>query len=644
MLTTVRRLSKSWFAAVIIGILIVGLAVVGMFDPMRFNFSNDVITAGSRSVSQPDFRRIIDNLNDRNAQQTGQRFTMSELVDSGQFEQILGSLAGEESLFAWVQRIGLRPAQELIAAQIRQQPYFFDPVTGQFSEEAMTRALAEGGMTPAQFEETLRHQIAAEHYVSAATAALRLPRVYGALAASYAGQTRNGRWIELSPSDIRDLPAPTDEQLTTLLNEVAEQVREPELRTITVAQFTPALAARGVQITEQQIQDRFNFQRDSLGTAETRTFVTLTAPNAQAAQTIVRRLRAGESPAAVATSLNIEPVTYDNQPQSAVADARVGAAAFGMTAGAVSDPVQAELGLVVIKLTSVSPGRAATLAEHRQEIIQALTLEQARVRVTEMVQRYVSLREGGASLRDAATQAGGEVATLPAFSADGTLANRQPLGAPEILYETAFQTAEGSDSDVVDAGEDVYFAVHVDEITPARMPTVAELRPQLVQFWTVREVSRRLQERGNALAQRIRNGEDIAAVARAEGLRLTTRTGVGRDAGEGEGALGQGVVEGLFGQGRGEVFSGPADRQGRYVVGVVDAITAPTAAIAGRQAAGALQGMTNQMGQSELIPSMQNAARAAVDTRVYPDRARAALGLPAEGAAGSAPAPGQGAE
>lgn len=645
MLTTVRRLSKSWFAVIIVGLLVVGLAFTQMYDPMRFDFSTHVIKAGDREVSQPQFRQIIDNLNERNAQATGQRFTMAELVESGQHLQILESLAGEESLVAWAWRVGLRPARDLIAAQLRQQPAFFDPVTGQFSEEAMARALSENAMTPAEYVDTLSHQVAAEHYVAGAAAGLRLPSVYGAIAAAYAGETRDGRWILMSPADIRDVPNPTDAQLSALLTEMADQVREPEFRTVTLVRFTPTLAAAGVEVSEQAIQDRFNFQRQSLGTPETRTFVTLTAPSAQVAQTISRRLRAGEDPAAVARSLNIEPVPYDNQPRSAVPDARVAQTAFGMTQGSVSDPVQGELGLVVIKLTDISAGQEATLAEHREEIVSALRMEQARVRVSEMVEQFATLREGGATLRDAATQVGASVVEVPPFSAEGALPNGQPLGAPEILYETAFETGQGSASDIVDAGEDEYFALQVDEIRAARMPTVDELRPQLVQFWRSREVARRLQERGNAIAARIRGGEDIAAVARSEGLTLTTRTGVGREPAEGANGLSPDLLGGLFGQPPGEVFSGPADREGRYVVGIADRAAPPTAVLAGRQAAQILRQMTGQAFQSEIIPAMQDGARAAIGTRVYPDRAATALGVtpstpPAGGPAGS----GQGSE
>lgn len=633
MLTTTRRFAKSWVAYALLGLLVLSLVVVGTItDPLRsLDFSNAVIRAGDREVSQPQFRGIVDRFNEQRAQETGQRFTMQELVDAGGHVQLMEQLAGEESLFAWIWDAGIRPAEELVADRLRQIQAFFDPVTGQFDEEAMARLLAENGQTPAEFEADMRDQVAYEHYAAGAAAGMRMPRVYGAVFAAYGGETRNGRWIILSPSDIGEIPAPTDAQLTELLNEVADQVRLPELRTVTLVRFTPTQAVSDVEVSDDAIAERFQFQRQTLGTPETRSFVTLTAANAQAAQGIVRRLRAGEEPAAVARALNIEPVTYTDQPRSAVADSGVAAAAFGLQSGAVSDPVQGDLGLVVIKVTEITAGQEARLEDHRAEIEQALRLEAARARVSELVERFVQLREGGMALREAAEQAGGQIVTVGPFTEQGAMADGRQL--PPIVAETAYSTAEGSDSDIVDAGNDEYFAMRVDEVTPARLPSVDELRDDLTQYWRNRELGRRLQERGNAIAERVRGGEDIAAVARAEGLTLTTREGVGRQPQEGEGALGQGVMEGLFGQGRGQVFSGPADDQGNFVVGVVDRIAPPAAAVAGRRAEEVRMPLTAQAYQQEIMPAIQAAARVEVDVRTYPDRASLALGVtpPAEG-------------
>ena len=635
MLTTTRRFAKSWVAYVLLGLLILSLAIVGTItDPLRgLDFSNAVVRAGDREVTQPQFRGIVDRFNEQRAQETGQRFTMQELVEAGGHVQLMEQLAGEEGLFAWIWRAGIRPAQELVASQLRETQAFFDPVTGQFDEDAMTALLAENGMTPADYEADLRDQIAAEHYAAGVAAGMRMPRVYGALLAAYGGETRDGRYILLTPEDAGEIPAPTDAQLTELLNEVADQVRQPELRTVTLVRFTPSQAVDDVEVSEEAIAERFAFQRDTLGTPETRSFVTLTAANAQAAEGIVRRLRAGEDPAAVARALNIEPVTYDDQPRSAVADGGVAQAAFSLQSGAVSDPVQGDLGLVVIKVTDITAGEEATLEDHRATIEESLRLEAARVRVSELVEQFVELRQGGMDLREAAEQAGGEVLVLPPFTQEGALPNGQPMGAPPIIYETAYATAEGSDSEIMDAGNDEYFAMRVDEVTPARLPTIDEMRDDLTQYWTNRELGRRLQERGNAVAARIRGGEDIAVVAEAEGLTLTTREGVGREPQEGEGALGQGVLEGLFGQGQGQVFSGPADEAGNFVVGVVDRIAPPVAAVAGRQAEQARLPLTAQAFQQEILPAIQAAAREEVEVQTYPDRAALALGVtpPAEG-------------
>jgi peptidyl-prolyl cis-trans isomerase D len=102
---------------------------------------------------------------------------------------------------------------------------------------------------------------------------------------------------------------------------------------------------------------------------------------------------------------------------------------------------------------------------------------------------------------------------------------------------------------------------------------------------------------------------------------------VGRQPQEGEGALGQGVMEGLFGQGRGQVFSGQADDEGNFVVGVVDRVVPPVAAVVGRQAEEVRMPLTAQAFQQEILPAIQAGARVEVDVRTDPDRAALALGV-----------------
>src|SRR5690606_12165238 len=111
MLAATRRFAKSWAAALIIGLLIISFAVFGINDVFNFSFSNAVIKAGDREVSQAQFSRRFDNVKSNIEAQQGRPVTVQELDERGLVSAILDSIAGEEGFFAWAWRAGLRPAQ-----------------------------------------------------------------------------------------------------------------------------------------------------------------------------------------------------------------------------------------------------------------------------------------------------------------------------------------------------------------------------------------------------------------------------------------------------------------------------------------------------------------------------------------------------
>ncbi|MDO1558528.1 SurA N-terminal domain-containing protein [Brevundimonas sp. 2R-24] len=640
MLSSFRAFAKSKVALVLIGLLIISFAVFQFSDTFGANPGGAVITAGDREITRQEFAaqfaRVKQNMEQQNG---GQPIPQDELIQRGVHMQMLEQMAADEGLYAWLWKVGVRPSEQLIIEQIRAIPAFFNQITGAFDEDEYNRRLAEANLTAPVFERGLRDEMSANHFAAALVAGSRAPRVYGALMASVQMQSRDGRWFFVTQDMAGTAPAPTDAQLTAFMNENAEALRRPEMRRTTLVLFTPSQQLGQVSVTDAQIQERFNFRRDALGQPETRTFVTIAARDRAAADRIAQALRAGQDPAAVAEANGVEPVAYDNRPASAVADQAVRQAVFGMQPGQVSNPIQGSLGLTVAKLTSITPGRAATLEDNRAAIEQELRQEAARARVYEQVEAFQQARDGGASITEAAQRTNGQVVQLPYLTEQGIAENGQRLGAPESVFQTAFATEAGGESDIVDAGEGQYFALRVEDVREAALPPLEEVRPQLTDVWTRRENARLLQAKADELAGRVRGGEDIAAVAASAGADLVTRTGVSvQTAGE----TPQGVLQGLFGQGRGQVFSGPAD-QTRMVVGRVDAVHAPTAALAARPAEQARPRLTMGL-MNELTEIARSQAGEAVKVRTYPDQAQRALGIdpeaaPAEGGEGAADAP-----
>lgn len=638
MIKLFRDFAKSKWAIGLFVLLILSFAIVGGSQTDVFGGlgPKHVISAGDRSVDAAQFRTDFERIRTNAQEQEGRPLTTEDLVEAGVHLRYLEGQTQRLGFLEWAHKVGIRPSEELVLKRIREIPAFFNQITGQFDQAQYEQALAGQNVTPVQLEDEFRDTAVSEHFAAAIQAGLRTPRIYGALIAGRALEVRDGRWFNVTQAMAGTAAAPTEAQLTAFLNENADRLRRPEFRIASVVVFTDAPGSSPPPIPEARIVERFEFRKDGLSTPERRTFTTLTAPDMAGAERIVAALRAGQSPAAVAEANRIQPAEYTAQPRSAVPDPAVAAAVFGLTAGQVSAPVRARVGFTVARVAAITPGAPATLEGVREAIVAELQEEDGKTRVYSRVEAYEKARQAGKPLAAAVAEVGARIVQLPPFTQEGRMPDGQPLQAPPQLIQSASTLTKGAESDLIDAGQGQYFVLRLDDIRPAALPTLAEVRAPLAQQWTLRENARRLTARAEALAARVRGGEDIAAVAASVGATVTTRAGVQQNA-EAQTALGEGVLAGLFGQGRGQVFTAPASETA-FTVGRVDAIRsgpAATAAPLANQIGPRLGQEMVEAAGDQLVTAAARASKAKND----PDAALAALGVTAPAAAGTTPAP-----
>lgn len=625
MITLFRNFARSKWAIGLLALVALSLLITGgaQTDVFASLGPRHVIDAGSRSMGQQEFRQEFERARTSVQQQAGRGVSIQEMVDQNLHTRFLESRTEELGFLAWAWDAGIRPGKELILKQIREVPAFFNSITGAFDQQQYVQALAQQNMTPQQAEASLRDEFAVNHFGAGLFAGARAPRIYGALVAGQALESRDGRWFTVTQAMVGEAPAPTDAQLTAFINENAEQLRSPEFRMVSLVLFSsPSDAA--ATVTEERIAERFEFRRPSLSQPETRTFVTLSAPTREAAQRVAAALNAGQSPQEAGRTAGIEPQTYTDTPQSALPDPAVAAAVFGLAPNAVSEPIQGRVGFTVARVSAVTPGRAVSLADVRDDIVAELREEDALGATFERVQAYERARQAGKTLADAATEVGARVVQLPPFTREGRLPDGQALTAPPPVIENAWSLTKGGESEVIEAGRGQYFVLRLDDIRPAALPELAEIREPLAQQWVARENNRRLMARTEELAGRVRAGEDIAAVAASANATLTTRAGLQQNQ-TAQAEVGQGVLRGLFGQGRGQVFSGPTS-QTAFVVGRVDAIHAATPVLAAPIAEQVRPRITQEL-TNELVQAAFTAAARRTGARNDPARALEALGV-----------------
>lgn len=627
MFAAIRAFTKSWIATLLFGLLIVSFAVfgIGNRDMLRPRISNAVVTAGSRSIGPAEYKRAFDGFKAQVEQQVGQPITAEMAAANGLDRRVLEGLATREAYAELLNKMGIHPSDKLIISEIQKIPAFFDQVSGRFDKISYQRKLQENNLTPATFEQTVRDQITDQHATTGLIVGMRAPRAYAAMAAIYTLESRDIAYFGVEPTSVPQPPAPTDAQLTQLMKENAAQLTRPEFRTLTVVRFSPADVAASTPIDPAELQKRFNFRKDTLSSPETRTVIQVPAKDAAAAAQITQGLAKGADPALVAKQAGVEAITYSGKPQSAIPDKKVAAAAFATPAGQTVT-VKGDLGLAVVKVLSVTPGRAVTLEEVRPALEAEIRKDAAAEKVYAETQAYDDAHQGGATLAAAAAKAGAPVVTMGPLAQNGHDMQNQPIpGLTPKIVQTAWSLPAGGESEVEDAGNGEYYAVRVEKIIPPAMPPLAEIRPMLANAWTKRELVKAMQARADAFAARLKKGESLEAVAAAAGSTVTRAPGIDRQSAQQNTTQSQDILVKTFTSRPGDVFTAQNSHFG-LVVGKLEAVHVGDPVTVARMAEQIRPQMTNGY-YREVNESAHLAARHKVKVTIDANKAREAIGL-----------------
>ena len=618
-----RKSRTSWFTRIVLGLIIVAMAGFGLanfsFDAVR---GDQVIKAGDRTVDSRDFRREYDRYKKRAEERAGQPLT-PEIAEQNKLDTlVLNDLATRSAFSELLRKIGIRPSDKLVAEQIGKIPDFFDPITGKFDKKIFETSLARNDYTPPGFDTVLRDSIAGQHWAAAIQNGFVVPRAYGALAAVFALETRDLSYFVITPQGLPQPAAPTDAQLNAFIKESKGALAVPEMRQLTVVAFVPGIATAG-PVDPAELQKRYDFRKDTLSKPETRTLVQIPVKDAASAQKVSARLAAGEPPAAIARSLGVDVVAYDDKPLTAVADRKVGQAAFKLAPGQVAT-LQGDLGLAVVRVMAVNPGRVVTLDEARPMLEAEIRKDQSAEKVYAQTQAYEDAHQGGASVADSAKKAGVPLQTIGPISAQAVDAQRRQLqGLPPKILETAFALPAGGESDITELGNGAYFVVRVERIVAAHVQPLEEIRPLVTAAWMRRELGRAMEARAVALTGRLKKGEPFDSVA--SGYSTIRIAGLSRQTAEGRQAeVGREVLARAFGSKSGEPWSVPT--QAGIAVGRVENIRMEGGSTAARLAE-MNRGQLSQPVFGELVETAQNYARTKLKVTTDPAKARAAAGF-----------------
>jgi peptidyl-prolyl cis-trans isomerase D len=523
MLLQFRKMSRGFIASIILGL--VGLAMVAFLIPqsgISMPGSANLVQIGGRTVTPAQLTRELE-LTLRGERANGRNVSREEAIDAGLHLRLLEGIIGRRAFDNYAQKIGVSASDAQVGERIRAIPAVMNPVTRQFDRTAYDAFLQQLQYNRAEFENDMRGDITREMLMQSLVAGVRAPSSFGAIGLAYQAETRVVSIAEAPLSAAGTIPPPTQAQLETFWEESQESLRVPEFRALTLVYARPQDFVARVNIPETRLQEEFDARRAALTQPERRTFVRISAQTEAQANDAAARLGRGEPADAVAAALSLQAARGENQARAEVTDANVAAAVFEMRAGAAPRVVRGSLTpWAVVQVQAVTPPVEPSLAAMRDELRQAIAIDEAGSLLNTAINSFEDARASGTPVAEAARQSGLGVISIPAVEASGHDAQGneiEALAGMEELVTTAFATDEGEATDFAPVG-DADVIISVDSVTPSFVRPLDDVRPQLTEVWIGRERARRLRDMSQDVMEAVRGGQSFAAAARANRFNM----------------------------------------------------------------------------------------------------------------------------
>jgi len=623
MLAGLRNAAKSKWALPIIVFLALSFAVWGVNDMFRGGPADAVATVGPERITVTEFRDELNREVQAIAAERDGRFTLQDAREAGLPRQLLSQMTTRAALDAQAGELDLGASDLAVFEDIRGTAAFEDPVRGAFSQDQYRYFLAQIGMNELQYEQSIRGDIVRRQLVSAITAGATAPDSFAQRREAFAGETRRADILALGRSLAEDAGDPDDADLLGVIESNRSAFTRPERRGVTALWLTPDDISQRIEVDEQAIADLYAFRRDSLAEPATRTFVQIPADDEAAARAAAERLDAGESAETVAGAIGAEPVMYDAATADDVVDSALADAAFSTRPGAPAAVVEGRFGWAAIQVTAATEAETPSLDELREELRAELAEETALEELYDAVALFEDSRAAGATLEEAASEAG-QVAMsyLPADrrgrAADGAGFARL-AAAPDVMAR-AFEMQTGEISELIDLSGGGFAVLRLDTVEPEALMSLddPEVRQSAAAIWRSNRIEAELESAAEAAAEQIRGGAALAAVAEelGDGARVES---VSLKRSETADAAGRALVAELFNATVGEVVIAPSAERG-YAVAVLREVRVDEDAPAPGQAA-----LAQEVAQ-DLLFQYQTALQSEYPVRTYADQLALASG------------------
>ncbi|GHB35378.1 peptidyl-prolyl cis-trans isomerase [Pseudovibrio japonicus] len=549
MLDALRNSVGSWFAKLLIGLLVLSFAVWGIADVFTGNSSATVAYVGDEEISAEEFQQAYTRELDQLSARVGQPVTQEQAAAFGLPAQVLGRLIAEAALDNEATKLRIGVSDEAIIQTIQETPAF-QGVNG-YDRNLLGQVLYSLGMSEDEF--VMQQQLVAERQqlAEAIIGGITVPQAMLEAFDKYAMEERTVEYFVLSQDSLTDVPAPTEEELNAFFEENKDNYQAPEYRSATLLEITADNIANPENVTEAEIAREYERTKDRYQTDEQRRIYQIPFATRQEAEAAVVEMDSGKTFEDLMNErdLSEQDVDLGLMNKAGFLDEKIADAAFALDEGQASEVVEGQFSTVVLFVKEVRPASEQPLEAIRDELRNNVAAAKATDEAEELYNEVEDARAGGNTLQEIAQRLDLNLITTPSIDASGHNEAGEPVDLPvtDVLTPAIFATDIGVENDPLEIGRSGHVWYEVNEVTPARDRELSEVRETVIADWTAARRAELLEERAQALIADTEAGKPLSEIATEEGLTTVISEPFTRNGG----------VEGLSGSAVTAAFSGP---------------------------------------------------------------------------------------
>ncbi len=522
MLDAIRKRTGSIVVKILLGFLVLSFAVWGIGDYVTGSAAGGAVaTIKDREISVQRFSDEMRREVARLRQFLGNTATLETLRELGLDRELLNRLIGAELFDLAADDHGLIIPDAVVSAEVRSMPQFAG-LTGQFDHEVFRRAIGNAGYSENDFLDLFRRETKERILLDALNTGAVLPEQVVDKIFAYRNERREIAYIQIADSDFLDIATPTTAEIAAYHQENQDRFMAPEYRDVTFIHLKADDLAETIDVREEDIEDAFFASEEDYVTRARRNIEQAIFDTKNQAIETKTLVESGVSFSEAVSQVKGTP-TRDLSLGWVVPSDLLGEdtvqAVFGAAKGDLAGPVQSPLGWLLFSIVGAEDEARLELEDVRDDLKRQVARERAIDELFELANEMDDLLASGMSLEEVAATLNLSAETLRAVSQSGEGENGIAIeGLPGgDFISTVFLTEEGSESPLIEVGEDAYFVVRVNGIQETALRPLDEARDRVVAAMMADRRAQQAEILAREIASRL--GASTSLTAQVEGLQ-----------------------------------------------------------------------------------------------------------------------------